>query len=102
MGVKAVLNAEKKKKRPCTQDSQKCPRSLHVFHYWFLALHVLTLGFPTVQPLGPNPSRVQSLNHLFSVNHLFLPPHVFKDSIRTLPHTPHNSKHRKAPFFFIK
>ena len=84
----------KKKHCSCTQVSHKSPRTLHVFHYWFLALHVLTDGFPTVQPLVPIPSGVQSLNHLF------LPPHVFKDSIRTLPDTLHNSKRRRAPFFF--
>ena len=84
----------KKKKCSCTQVSQKCPRALHVFHYWFLVPHVLTHGFPTVQPLVPIPSGVQSLNHLF------LPPHVFKDSIQNLRDTLHNSKQRRAPFFF--
>ena len=61
---RARRSLTKKKKCSCTQVSQKCPRTLHVFHHWFLALHVLTHWFPTVQPLVLIPSGVQSLNHL--------------------------------------
>ena len=66
------------------------------FHHWFLALNVFIHGFPVAQPLVPIPSWVQFLKYLF------LSPHVFKDSIRTLPDTLHNSKRRRSHFFCIK
>ena len=46
--TKAVRN--RKKRCSCTQFFQKSPRALHVSNNWFLALHVFTHGFPTVQP----------------------------------------------------
>ena len=60
----SLTKKRKRKEKKCsgTQVSQKCPRALHVFHYWFLALHASTHWFPTVQPLVPVPSGLQSLN----------------------------------------
>ena len=66
------------------------------FHRCFLAMYVFNHGFPVAQQLVPIPSWVQFLKHLF------VPPNVFKDGIRTLPNTLHNSKRRRSHFFRIK
>ena len=44
----------------------------------------------------------QLLNHWFPSPHGCSPPNVFKDGIRTLPDTLHNSKPRRSHFFRIK